>query len=179
MVSGTKYAVQARRQEAGRYRSSVVLMEHRKSQIAIGRPGEIHLLTNNRWPLLERILNREFKPENQNKRWSGLKRLGYQSTCERQTHVKKFPIPRKPENADVQHYPRCVRRLPFTALVIQKSVDLVGDFPSTLYVSFLVGVVSLTWLALWTFGAAGTVALSSEKHRVRVLSGQKIDPLKR
>ncbi|GAQ80755.1 hypothetical protein KFL_000610330 [Klebsormidium nitens] len=56
-------------------------------------------------------------------------------------------------------------RLPFTALVIQKAVDLVGDFPSTLYVAFLVGVVSLAWLALWTFGAAGTIALSSEKHR--------------
>lgn len=52
------------------------------------------------------------------------------------------------------------RRLPFTMLVLQRSVKMVRSLPEVMGVSCAFMLVMLSWLVLWSFGVAGVVALS-------------------
>ncbi|XP_047975684.1 CTL-like protein DDB_G0274487 isoform X2 [Salvia hispanica] len=52
-----------------------------------------------------------------------------------------------------------IDRLPFTMLVLQRAVQMVWDLPEITRVASLFMLVMLLWLALWSFGAAGVVAL--------------------
>ncbi|KAJ3709215.1 hypothetical protein LUZ61_012924 [Rhynchospora tenuis] len=51
-------------------------------------------------------------------------------------------------------------RFPFTMLVLQKSVKMVWSLPEVVWVVYAFTIVMLCWLVLWSFGVAGTVALS-------------------
>ncbi|CAI9096258.1 OLC1v1032356C1 [Oldenlandia corymbosa var. corymbosa] len=53
-----------------------------------------------------------------------------------------------------------IDRLPFTMLVLQKAVKMVWTIPEAVGVSCGFMIVMLMWLALWSFGVAGVVALS-------------------
>ncbi|CAK9182012.1 unnamed protein product, partial [Ilex paraguariensis] len=53
-----------------------------------------------------------------------------------------------------------IDRLPFTMLVVQKSMKMVWSLPEVMRVACASMVVMLLWLALWSFGAAGVVASS-------------------
>ncbi|XP_071729564.1 uncharacterized protein [Rutidosis leptorrhynchoides] len=53
-----------------------------------------------------------------------------------------------------------VDRLPFTMLVLQRAVKMVWNLPEVMGVSFVFMLVMLLWLALWSFGASGVIALS-------------------
>ncbi|KAG8382927.1 hypothetical protein BUALT_Bualt05G0130700 [Buddleja alternifolia] len=52
-----------------------------------------------------------------------------------------------------------IDRLPFTMLVLQRAVTMVWNLPEVTRVAFSFMAVMLLWLALWSFGAAGIVAL--------------------
>lgn len=51
-------------------------------------------------------------------------------------------------------------RLPFTMLVLQKSVKMVWNLPEVMRLAYAFMLVVLLWMALWSFGAAGVVASS-------------------
>ncbi|CAA2977578.1 CTL DDB_G0274487 [Olea europaea subsp. europaea] len=51
-------------------------------------------------------------------------------------------------------------RLPFTMLVLQRAVKMVWNIPEVLQVACIFMLFMLLWLALWSFGSAGVVALS-------------------
>ncbi|KAM7275018.1 hypothetical protein ACFE04_016884 [Oxalis oulophora] len=51
-------------------------------------------------------------------------------------------------------------RIPFTMLMLQKSVKMVSTLPEVRRVSYAFMTVMLLWMALWSFGAAGIVASS-------------------
>lgn len=53
-----------------------------------------------------------------------------------------------------------IDRLPFTMLVLQRSVKMVCSLPEVMGVSFAFMLVMLSWLVLWSFGVAGVIALS-------------------
>ncbi|KAH0671791.1 hypothetical protein KY290_026472 [Solanum tuberosum] len=53
-----------------------------------------------------------------------------------------------------------IDRLPFTMLVLQRSVKMVCSLPEVIGVSCAFMLVMLSWLVLWSFGVAGVVALS-------------------
>ncbi|KAL0463629.1 UNVERIFIED_CONTAM: CTL-like protein DDB [Sesamum latifolium] len=53
-----------------------------------------------------------------------------------------------------------IDRLPFTMLVLQGAVKMVQNLPEVTRVASVFMLVMLLWLALWSFGAAGVVALS-------------------
>ncbi|KAF9625545.1 hypothetical protein IFM89_024318 [Coptis chinensis] len=53
-----------------------------------------------------------------------------------------------------------VERLPFTMLVLQKAVKLVWSLPEVLRVAYIFMFVMLLWMVIWSFGAAGVVAMS-------------------
>lgn len=53
----------------------------------------------------------------------------------------------------------CLFRLPFTMLVLQRAVKMVWNLPEVTRVASLFMLIMLLWLALWSFGAAGVVAL--------------------
>ncbi|KAL0296756.1 UNVERIFIED_CONTAM: CTL-like protein DDB [Sesamum radiatum] len=52
-----------------------------------------------------------------------------------------------------------VSGLPFTMLVLQRAVKMVWNLPEVRRVACIFMLVMLLWLALWSFGAAGVVAL--------------------
>ncbi|KAL0372591.1 UNVERIFIED_CONTAM: CTL-like protein DDB [Sesamum calycinum] len=52
-----------------------------------------------------------------------------------------------------------IDRLPFTMLVLQRAVKMVWNLPEVRRVACIFMLVMLLWLALWSFGAAGVVAL--------------------
>ncbi|KAL3644642.1 hypothetical protein CASFOL_009822 [Castilleja foliolosa] len=52
-----------------------------------------------------------------------------------------------------------IDRLPFTMLVLQRAVKMVWNLPEVSRVACIFMVVMLSWLSLWSFGAAGVVAL--------------------
>ncbi|KAF9594482.1 hypothetical protein IFM89_031600, partial [Coptis chinensis] len=51
-------------------------------------------------------------------------------------------------------------RLPFTMLVLQEAVKLVWSLPEVMRVSYVFMLVMLLWMVIWSFGAAGVVAMS-------------------
>ncbi|XP_047314182.1 CTL-like protein DDB_G0274487 [Impatiens glandulifera] len=53
-----------------------------------------------------------------------------------------------------------IDRLPFTMLVLQKSIKMAWNLPELLRVSCAFMLLMLVWLALWSFGVAGVVASS-------------------
>ncbi|KAL3336708.1 hypothetical protein AABB24_029394 [Solanum stoloniferum] len=53
-----------------------------------------------------------------------------------------------------------IDRLPFTMLVLQRSVKMVCSLPEVMGVSCAFMLIMLSWLVLWSFGVAGVVALS-------------------
>nr|POE67731.1 ctl-like protein [Quercus suber] len=53
-----------------------------------------------------------------------------------------------------------IDRLPFTMLVLQKSVKMVWSLPEVMRVAYAFMFVMLLWMGLWSFGAAGVVASS-------------------
>lgn len=53
-----------------------------------------------------------------------------------------------------------IDRLPFTMIVLNRAIKMVWDLPDVMGVSCVFMMVLLLWLALWSFGAAGVVALS-------------------
>ncbi|KAL2488483.1 Plasma-membrane choline transporter family protein [Forsythia ovata] len=53
-----------------------------------------------------------------------------------------------------------IDRLPFTMLVLQTAVKMVWDLPEVIRAACIFMLVMLFWLALWSFGVAGIVALS-------------------
>ncbi|XP_027098668.1 uncharacterized protein [Coffea arabica] len=53
-----------------------------------------------------------------------------------------------------------IDRLPFTMLVLRRAVKMVWSLPEVMGVSCGFMLVMLLWLALWSFGVAGVVALS-------------------
>ncbi|XP_071706169.1 uncharacterized protein [Rutidosis leptorrhynchoides] len=53
-----------------------------------------------------------------------------------------------------------IDRLPFTMLVLQRAVKMVWQLREVMRVACAFMLVMLLWLALWSFGAAGVVALS-------------------
>ncbi|KAL5722205.1 hypothetical protein ACHQM5_005751 [Ranunculus cassubicifolius] len=53
-----------------------------------------------------------------------------------------------------------IDRLPFTMLVLQKAVKLVWNLPEVRRISYVFMIVMLFWMVLWSFGAAGVVAVS-------------------
>lgn len=53
-----------------------------------------------------------------------------------------------------------IERLPFSMMVLQKGVKMVWSLPEVMRVACAFIVVMLLWMALWTFGASGVVALS-------------------
>ncbi|GAB2214646.1 hypothetical protein Droror1_Dr00019006 [Drosera rotundifolia] len=53
-----------------------------------------------------------------------------------------------------------IERLPFSMMVLQKGVKMVWSLPEVMRVACAFIVVMLLWIALWTFGASGVVALS-------------------
>ena len=53
-----------------------------------------------------------------------------------------------------------IYRLPFTMLVLQKSVKMVWSLPEVMRVAYAFMFVMLLWMGLWSFGAAGVVASS-------------------
>lgn len=52
-----------------------------------------------------------------------------------------------------------IDRLPFTMLVLQKAVKMARSLPEVMRVACGFIVVMLLWMALWSFGVAGVVAL--------------------
>ncbi|KAL6566401.1 hypothetical protein OROGR_002016 [Orobanche gracilis] len=52
-----------------------------------------------------------------------------------------------------------IDRLPFTMLVLQRAVKMVLSLPEVTRVACMSMLVMILWLALWSFGAAGVVAL--------------------
>ncbi|KAL8531654.1 hypothetical protein ACS0TY_008300 [Phlomoides rotata] len=52
-----------------------------------------------------------------------------------------------------------IDRLPFTMLVLQRAVKMVWNLPEVRRVAGVFMLVMLLWLALWSFGVAGVVAL--------------------
>ncbi|CAN5951912.1 unnamed protein product [Sphagnum jensenii] len=55
-------------------------------------------------------------------------------------------------------------RLPFTMLVLRKSVGLVWAMPSAIRVSYGFLAVMLMWMVIWTFGVSGVVASGMDKN---------------
>lgn len=53
-----------------------------------------------------------------------------------------------------------IDRLPYTMLILQRAVNMVWSVPEVMKVSCAFMLVTLLWLALWSFGAAGVVAWS-------------------
>ncbi|CAL1392798.1 unnamed protein product [Linum trigynum] len=53
-----------------------------------------------------------------------------------------------------------IDRLPFTMLVLQKSVKMVWSLPEVLRVAYAFMLVVLLWMVLWSFGVAGVLALN-------------------
>ncbi|CAI9779253.1 unnamed protein product [Fraxinus pennsylvanica] len=53
-----------------------------------------------------------------------------------------------------------IDRLPFTMLVLQRAVKMVWDLPEVMRTVCIFMLVMLFWLALWSFGVAGVVALN-------------------
>ncbi|GAV59174.1 Choline_transpo domain-containing protein [Cephalotus follicularis] len=53
-----------------------------------------------------------------------------------------------------------IDRLPFTMLVLQKSVKMICSLPEVIRVAYAFMLVMLLWMALWSFGTAGVVASS-------------------
>ncbi|KAG5521498.1 hypothetical protein RHGRI_033907 [Rhododendron griersonianum] len=51
-------------------------------------------------------------------------------------------------------------RIPFTMLILQGAVKMVWSLPEVMRVACAFMLVMLSWLALWSFGAAGVVASS-------------------
>lgn len=54
-----------------------------------------------------------------------------------------------------------IDRLPFTMLVLESAVKMVCNLPEVLGVSCVFMLVMLLWLALWSFGVAGLIALAT------------------
>lgn len=52
-------------------------------------------------------------------------------------------------------------RLPFTMLVLQKSVQMVWSLPEVMRVAYAFMFVMLLWMGIWSFGVAGVVASST------------------
>ncbi|KAG5521497.1 hypothetical protein RHGRI_033907 [Rhododendron griersonianum] len=53
-----------------------------------------------------------------------------------------------------------IDRIPFTMLILQGAVKMVWSLPEVMRVACAFMLVMLSWLALWSFGAAGVVASS-------------------
>ncbi|XP_073281108.1 uncharacterized protein [Primulina huaijiensis] len=53
-----------------------------------------------------------------------------------------------------------IDRLPFTMLVLQRAVNMVWNLPEVSRLTCIFMLIMLFWLSLWSFGAAGVVALS-------------------
>ncbi|KQK00039.1 hypothetical protein BRADI_3g46940v3 [Brachypodium distachyon] len=50
-------------------------------------------------------------------------------------------------------------RFPFTMLVLQKAVRMVWELPDVMRVAYAFVLVMLCWMALWSFGVSGIVAM--------------------
>ncbi|XP_021723856.1 CTL-like protein DDB_G0274487 isoform X2 [Chenopodium quinoa] len=53
-----------------------------------------------------------------------------------------------------------IDRLPFSMLVLQKAVKMAWSLPRVMCIAYAFILVMLSWMALWSFGAAGVVASS-------------------
>ncbi|KAK9934788.1 hypothetical protein M0R45_021918 [Rubus argutus] len=52
-----------------------------------------------------------------------------------------------------------INRLPFTMLVLQAAVKMVWSLPEVMKVVYAFMLIMLLWMGIWSFGAAGVVAL--------------------
>ncbi|KAM0862201.1 hypothetical protein ACQ4PT_045408 [Festuca glaucescens] len=52
-----------------------------------------------------------------------------------------------------------IDRFPFTMLVLQKAVRMVWELPDVMRVAYAFVLVMLCWMALWSFGVSGIVAM--------------------
>ncbi|CAN1181403.1 CTL-like protein DDB_G0274487 [Linum perenne] len=53
-----------------------------------------------------------------------------------------------------------IDRLPFTMLVLRKSVKMVWSLPDVMRVAYAFMLIMLLWMGIWSFGAAGVLALN-------------------
>lgn len=52
-----------------------------------------------------------------------------------------------------------IDRFPFTMLVLQKAIRMVWELPDVMRVAYAFVLVMLCWMALWSFGVSGIVAM--------------------
>ncbi|KAL2905049.1 hypothetical protein RDABS01_003759, partial [Bienertia sinuspersici] len=68
-----------------------------------------------------------------------------------------------------------IDRLPFSMLVLQKAVKMAWSLPKVMCIAYAFILIMLSWMALWSFGAAGVVASSigdGGRWWLLVVSGQ-------
>lgn len=52
-----------------------------------------------------------------------------------------------------------IDRFPFTMLVLQKAIKMVWELPDVMRIAYAFVLVMLCWMALWSFGVSGIVAM--------------------